>query len=564
MNVVKKVFNFLAPDAEKGSDGRDVWPSRASFILAAMGGAVGLGNLLRYPSVVFVNNGLQWFIPYFIALVLLAIPLLMLEISIGQAARGGGVIAFNNVSKRARGVGVGTIFTGYTVSTYYVVILSWTMAYFRHSFYSPLAWEGRLEEFYTEDIIANVDAIPGSFSADGNSVVEYVSYPGTGVVGETAGWCAFVWFIVYLCMFKGVGLSGRVVYFIMGLPLIIVFILLGRGVSLPNAIDGIRMYAGHWDGAKLASGKIWQDAAGQIFFSTGVGFGYFTAFASYNPKFSNAVQDSIIVACCNSLFEIVAGFAVFGIIGFLGLDPEKDGELGTFTVSFLTYPSAVIAMPGANFWALLFFFTIMLVGISSAYALVESVVTLLCDTDWGKKLPRTAICTIVIGVSFLLSLMYCTEFGFELLGAVDQWLNNFSLLFMAFAECIATSTLYRYKEVIGQVGGLPFYIYNVSYLGGMIVGIGVAHAVSPEAGAGVGFGIFVLGLVISLLLAKTPDSTAPRFWGNNKWLTRFWWMAFYSVSPTPLLSCSHFPLSPLSIPFPSNRSFVFSGELRSG
>lgn len=541
MDVLKKVYKYIAPDAEKGADGRDVWPSRTSFVLAAMGGAVGLGNILRYPSVVFVNNGLQWFIPYLIALCMLAIPLLILEISIGQAARGGGVIAFNNISKRARGVGIGTIFTGYTVCTYYVVILSWVMVYFRHSFYSPLAWEGRLEEFYMNDIIANVDPIPGSYSEDGKTVLEYASYPGTGIVGETAGWCAFVWFVVYLCMYKGVGVSGRAVYFIMGMPLVIIFILLGRGVSLPNAIDGIKMYMGHWDGKKLASGKIWQDAAGQIFFSTGVGFGYFTAFASYNPEFANAVQDSLIIGCCNSLFEVVAGFAVFGIIGFLGLEPDKDGELGTFTISFLTYPSAVIAMPGANFWALLFFFTIMLVGISSSFALVESLVTLLVDTEMGKKVPRTIICTAVIVVSFLLSLMYCTEFGFGLLGAVDQWLNNFSLLFMAFSECIATSTLYRYNEVVGQVGGLSFCIYNASYLGGMIIGIGVAHSVSPEAGAGVGFGIFIVGTVAAVLLAKTPDSRPPRFWGNNMWLSRFWWMAFYSVS---LQSCSHFlPLS---------------------
>ncbi|PGH29735.1 solute carrier family 6 (neurotransmitter transporter, GABA) member 1 [[Emmonsia] crescens] len=527
MNVFKKVLSIVAPDAKKASDGRDQWPSRASFVLAAMGGAVGLGNILRYPSVVFENNGLQWFLPYLIALIFLAIPLLILEISIGQAARGGGVIAFNTVSKRARGVGVGTIMTGYMVATYYVPILSWVMVYFRHSFYTPLAWDGRGEEFYMKDVIANTAPIPGTFN-DNGSVATYSSYPDVGLVGETVGWVAFVWFVVYLCMFKGVGLSGRVVYFTMGMPIVIVFILLGRGVSLPNAIDGIKLYVGHWDSSKLASGQIWQAAAGQIFFSTGVGFGYFTAFASYNPTFANAVQDSIIVACANSLFEVVGAFAVFGIVGFLGLKPEEGDKLGTFTVGFLTYPLAITEMPASAFWAVLFFSTIMLVGISSAFALVESVVTSICDTDWGKKIPRTAVCTIVIVVSFLLSLLYCTQFGYYLLDAVDTWLNNFSLLFMAFSECIATTSLYRRKDVIGQIGVIPFFLYNGGYLASIILGVGVAHASTPWAGAIIGFGVFIVCSVVSIFLSKNPDTPAPSFWGNNQMLQRFWWMAFYS------------------------------------
>ncbi|EER44815.1 creatine transporter [Histoplasma capsulatum H143] len=527
MSVFKKVLNVLAPDAQKAADGRDQWPNRASFVLAAMGGAVGLGNILRYPSVVFENNGLQWFLPYFISLIFLAIPLLILEISIGQAARGGGVIAFNTISKHARGVGIGTILTGYMVCTYYVAILAWVMIYFRHAFYTPQDWAGRGQEFYMQDVIANIAPVPGEYSDDGKSVLKYASYPGTGLVGETVGWTAFVWFVVYLCMFKGVGLSGRVVYFTMGLPIVMIFVLLGRGVSLPNAVEGIKMYVAHWDSWKLSSGQIWQAAAGQIFFSTGVGFGYFTAFASYNPTFANAVQDSIIVACSNSAYEVIGAFAVFGIVGFLGLKPEAGDKLGTFTVGFLTYPLAVSEMPASAFWGVVFFFTIMLVGLSSA-TLSSSPCHLICDTDWGKKVSRTIVCTIVITISFLLSLLYCTRFGFYLLDAVDTWLNNFSLLFMAFSECIAVTTLYRYKEVVGQVGRIPFLIYNIGYVVAIILGIGVGHGATPWAGAIMGFGLFIATSVIALVLAKNPDTRAPRFWANTPLLERFWWLAFYS------------------------------------
>src|SRR3954471_8154504 len=96
MPFLRKVGDYLAPPAKKSEDGRDQWPSRAAFLLAAMGGCAGQGNLLRYPSVVYNNHGLQWFVPSLLAVSLIAIPALILEISIGQAYRGGTVIAFNN------------------------------------------------------------------------------------------------------------------------------------------------------------------------------------------------------------------------------------------------------------------------------------------------------------------------------------------------------------------------------------------------------------------------------------------------------------------------------------
>lgn len=504
------------------------------------GGAVGLGNLLRYPSVVFANNGVQWFIPYLLALVLLGIPLLLLEISIGQAYRGGSVIAYNGINRHTRGVGFGVIMTGYIVSTYYVPILSWIMHYFRSSFQSPLPWTGRGNEFYMQDVIANDDPIAGT--TDGSTVTSYTKYPGTGLVGETVGWCAFMWLAVYLCLFKGVGVTGRAVYFTMGLPIIMMFVLMGRALSLPNAIDGVRLYFAEWHGDKLANGQIWQAACGQIFFSIGVGFGYFTAYASYNSRFSNAVQDAIIISLSNSLYEVLAGFAVFGIVGFLGLRPEDNVELTTFSVGFLTYPLALAEMPGANVWAVLFFLTLAFLGLSSAFALTESMVTLLCDSDLSKRFPRIAISTGIIVISFLISLIYCTKFGFYLLDAVDTWINNLSLMFIACCEGLVCTTLYRHRDICKQVGWAAYLVYAGCYVMAMVLGVAVGHAVSPEAGAGVGFGLFVIGTIISLFIAKPPDSIPPKFWGRNLWLSKFWWVAFYSVRIPllfPCISCSN-------------------------
>lgn len=140
---------------ETSDDGRDQWPSRTSFILASMGGCAGMGNLLRFPSQVYNNNGIQWFIPYLMAIFIIAIPVLILEIAIGQAYRGGSVIAYNNINRRLKGVGLSLLYTAFVVGPYFVTNLAWIMIYFRNSFKSPLPWTGRGQEFYMDDVVAN-------------------------------------------------------------------------------------------------------------------------------------------------------------------------------------------------------------------------------------------------------------------------------------------------------------------------------------------------------------------------------------------------------------------------
>lgn len=493
-----------------------------------------MGNLLRYPSVVFNNYGLQRFIPYLMAILIIAIPVLILEIAIGVAYRGGSVVAYNAMYYRFKGTGLGLLFIGFFIGHYFVIILAWIMTYFRYSFRSPLPWEGNGQAFYMDTVVANPQPIVGSLSPDGSTVLGYTEYPAVGLVGETVGWVAFTWFLVWLCIFRGVGLTSRVVYFTMGIPIFITIVLIGRGVSLPSAVDGIRLYFARWRGETLASGQIWQAACGQVFFSTDVGFGYFTSYASYNTNDSNAVMDSIIICCSNALFDTLAAFAVFGAIGFVGLMPESGVRLGTFTVGFLTLPEAVTEMPGAQFWAAILFLCLMVLGFSSSFAMLDAVVTMIMDAQGAvASLKRPAVVTILVVVSFLLGLPYSTQFGYYLLEGIDRWINDVALIFVVWAEIVSATTIYRWKDVTDQVGMSAFVSYNAAYFGGIILGPAIGHAVSPPAGAGVGFGIFIIGTAIAILIAKTPDAKAARFWGNNAHTSRAWYLAFNSGNQLP-------------------------------
>jgi solute carrier family 6 GABA transporter-like protein 1 len=528
MNALRKVVNKIMPPPQKAEDGRDQWPSRTAFLLASLSGVIGMGNFLRYPSTVFNNNGIQWFIPYLLALVLLAIPALALELAAGNAYRGGTVTAYNKISRRMRGTGIAANYVGFVVTIYFIPIIAWGMVFFQKSFESPLPWAGDTENYFMYEVVSAVDQ---------DTSGRWVDYPSINFDGRLVGWDAFLWFLVWLCIFRGTGWTGRVVYFTMGLPLIVIVILIGRGASLPNAARGIKLYFGEFHGDKLAGTQIWQAAVGQVFYSTGVGFGFYTAYASYNHQHANAAQDAVLLCMTNAFLEAVLAFAAFGIVGFMGMTPDPENPIGSYGLGFMTYPEAFVQMPGSNFWSALFFITLAVVGVSSAFVMLDAVMTLIMDSPFARKWSRPWVATVVVFFVFLLSLPNMTQFGYWYMDGIDRWINNVGLVFVVWAEAVSATTIYRYEDVISQVGLSSFGTYNAAYLGGQLISVIVGHTVSIEAGAGAGFAVYLAGAAISVVLAKTPDVPVNArilkrdFWGKNKHTQAFYYLAFYSVSP---------------------------------
>lgn len=141
-------------------------------------------------------------------------------------------------------------------------MLAYVLRYFEASFHTPLPWEGDTDNFYAM-VHGGVDPVEGDNG--------YMVYPGISVVPELAGWTFFAWFCVWLCLYKGIATTGKVVYFTMGFPIVMLIVLIGRGVSLPNARRGICLFWCEFNGDQLSQAKIWQDATAQVFYSTGVG-----------------------------------------------------------------------------------------------------------------------------------------------------------------------------------------------------------------------------------------------------------------------------------------------------
>jgi solute carrier family 6 GABA transporter-like protein 1 len=155
-------------------------------------------------------------------------------------------------------------------------------------------------------------------------------------------------------------------------------------------------------------------------------------------------------------------------------------------------------------------------------------VTLICDTDLGRRVPRWVISTSVIILGLLCSLIYSSEFGFATLDAIDMWVNDVALFVTVWSETYMACTLYRWRDPVDQVGFISYFTYNGGYVLSTFLGILLGHLVNPSVGAGVGFGVFIACSVASALVGKTPTVPAPRFWGRNAILSRFWYVAFYS------------------------------------
>lgn len=184
-------------------------------------------------------------------------------------------------------------------------------------------------------------------------------------------------------------------------------------------------------------------------------------------------------------------------------------------------------MPGAQFWSVLFFLTLLLLGISSTYPMLDVICTAIMDR-FGHRVKRPVVAVCLTVVAFLISLIYCTEFGYYLLDGIDRWINNTTLVFAAWAEFSFSTSVYRYHDLFSEVGKPAYFVYNAGYFGGMILGVAVGQAVSPAAGAGVGFGVFIGGSILSVILARTPTAGAPKRFASNGLLKKVYYLAFYS------------------------------------
>lgn len=458
---------------------RENWSSRWAFIVAAIGSAIGFGNVWRFPSLAYKYGDGAFFIPYLLALFLIGIPVLILEISIGQYYQTGDAGAFGNINRRARGLGLASVLCSFVLNSYYSAIMVWVVRMFIYSCQgSDGRWRNQTAKAAFDWFLNEVTG--ADTLADG--------LVPTRIVWQNLLALLFVWLVVFLCLAFGVKWTGRVAYITVGLPVLILFILVIRAATLEGAGDGIRKYIGGWDvGILSKQGEVWSVAVTQIFFSIGVTLGIMTAYASYNKRNSPVFANASIISLSNSFFSFVAGFAVFGIVGYIAhredttID-ELDGVESGPALMFATFPVALSTLPGYGHWERLLFVALFMLGIDSAFSFVEAVTTVLHDSLLFNRTPRALITGMVCVVGFLVGLLFTTDAGFYFLDVTDFYIN-FMLLLVGFAECLVVGWVYGVEEQIRKVGAGPTYALAATSFGSVVTASGVWFGVAKNGGS---------------------------------------------------------------------------------
>ncbi|XP_053385805.1 sodium- and chloride-dependent glycine transporter 1-like [Mercenaria mercenaria] len=465
------------------------WGSHVEFILTLVGFAVGLGNVWRFPYLCFRNGGGAFLIPYFICLVVMGIPLFYLELCFGQFASLGPVKIWI-VNPAMKGLGYSMIIVSALISLYYNVIIAVCIYYFFASMRSTLLWTSCDPEWAScqcrDSTMNNSDPNPWNstrldclnYTFDEEKVTNpSEEYFTNRVLHQTSGldvtggisWeltlCLLLaWLIVFLVLTKGIKTLGKVVYVTAIFPYILLTALLIRGTTLDGHVEGIKFYLTP-DVSKLADAKVWSDAAVQIFYSLSACSGGLIAMASYNNFKNNVLRDTFLVPIINCLTSFYAGFVIFASLGFMadkkGVSVE-DVAAGGPGLAFIAYPEALAQMPAAPVWAVLFFLMMMMLGFSSEFSIVETVLTGVLDdfpsitkSKFKTVLFRAGYCI----VGFVLGLPMVTGCGFHLLDLVDNATGGFPLLFVGFFEVVAIAYIYGIlkfrKDILMMLGDTP-------------------------------------------------------------------------------------------------------------
>lgn len=406
--------------------GRESWSARSGFIFAAVGSAIGLGNIWRFPYVAYENGGGAFLVPYLIALLTAGLPLLFLDYNVGHKYKGGAPIAYKRLFKPAESLGWWQITVASIIGLYYASVLAWAGSYVFFSIGQQ--WGAEPEQFFMSSYLqASGEGISFSF-------VPHLFYPLVIVWGA-------VLTILYLGVQKGLEIANRIF-----IPLLIALfsILVVRALMLPGAVDGLNaFFTPNW-GAMLDY-RVWLAAYGHIFFSLSVGFGIMVTYASYLKPKTNLTGSGVVVGFANSSFEILAGIGVFAALGFMAFSQGvKVNEVveGGIGLAFIAFPKLISSLgAGGDLFGLMFFTSLTIAGVTSLVSVMQVPIAAFQDK---MGISRRKAVTWVGGITALLSTaLFSTESAITLVDIIDHFINNIGVVLGGLMSIILVSWFKR-------------------------------------------------------------------------------------------------------------------------
>lgn len=480
------IARFLREGNERMTTDRGTWKSNWGFILAAVGSAVGLGNIWRFSYLCHQNGGAVFLIPYVIALLTTGIPIMILEFAIGHKMRASAPKSFHAMGAEWEWLGWWPVmFVMFGIELYYTVVIAWCLLYalssgqalFSGGGFSWEAAEGT-ESYFLHDFLG---LSGGVFEMGG---IQWPILAAAAVI-----WVA-MWLICVRRVDRGVEIACKIFIPIL---LLLTAVLVVWGLTLEGAGAGIKQYmrVQPEDWAKLGEVKVWRDAFGQIFFSLSIGFGIMIAYASYLPKKTDLVKSAMITAFGNCGFSVFAGFAVYAVLGYMAVTkgvPVNDVAASGPGLCFIVYPEAISLLPAGNaLFGLLFFSSLVLAGLTSAISILEAFASAGIDKfGWSRFKSVTVIC--FIGAAG--SLLFTFQSGLFWLDIVDHFLNQYGLIVVGLLECLVVVWYYRIDKLHFHLtdaseGGYPFiwdvfWEWTVKYVAPLVLAVILAWSAAED------------------------------------------------------------------------------------
>ncbi|TCJ98965.1 NSS family neurotransmitter:Na+ symporter [Volucribacter psittacicida] len=406
--------------AQSNSKVRETFAGRNAFILAAIGSAVGLGNIWRFPYVAYENGGGAFIIPYIIALLTAGIPLLFLDYAIGHKYQASAPLAYRRLNKKFEIFGWWQVLINIVIGLYYAVILGWAAMYTYYSLNS--AWGNDPASFFFHNFL--------KMSSDVTVGFDFVAT----VAGPLIG----VWLVTLAIMALGVqkGIS-RASSFFMPILVVMFFALVVSALFLPGAAKGLdALFTPDW--SKLFEPTVWVAAYGQIFFSLSICFGIMITYASYLKRNSDLTGSGLVVGFANSSFELLAGIGVFAALGFMALSAGKEvSEVATSGIglAFIAFPAIIDQAPFGAVIGVLFFGSLVVAALTSFMSVLEVIIASVQDKIKMNRIGAT----FLVGVPMMIvsTLLFGTTTGLPVLDVLDKFVNNFGIVAVALVSTYA-------------------------------------------------------------------------------------------------------------------------------
>lgn len=344
--------------------------SKFGVVMAAVGSAVGLGNIWRFPYELGMNGGFAFLLVYLLCVLALGIPVMLAELTIGRRSRSNVFGSFKVLSPKGKWhyLGIVYVVAAFIISSFYFVVAGWSLEY---------VFQAVTDQFSNRSPIELSQAFT-DFSTDAVRPVIWT----TIFVFLTA-------MVILAGVRKGIENISKV---LMPMLFLIIVVLCVRSVTLPNASEGLR-FLFYPDFSKINSSVV-LSALGQAFFSLSIGMGCLITYGSYIDKNNNLLGTSIEVSVLDTIVSVLASVAIFPAVFSLGINPAKGPEL-----VFITLPNVFLQIPGGYVWAILFFLLLSLAALTSIISLLEVITAYVSEEFKIKRRTAVVLASLLLVIS---------------------------------------------------------------------------------------------------------------------------------------------------------------------